>query len=332
MNILDFSDKELIVLGDLHGEFNQLINTLTQTQKNFKANLENEGNKKKRKRKEYLDTRNKVFVISGDCGVGFNKLEYYILTLKRLNDFLVETNSIVVGVRGNHDDPEYFNTDKYKLGFSNIVLVPDYTVIKSAYNTTLCVGGGVSEDRAWRMHEHERRMRYNKANFKKIYWNDEVVQPNENILSELKSEGIKIDSIITHVMPLDIFFKEKNKVGNELAIWTQEDDSLVEDLRNQSEILYNLYQTLISDGHEIKWWACGHYHCSQMDLIPDSHTTIVVLSILRNCDLFNAKPFGTSSNGYVSTFYLNSKEALANIDELRMNEGLVDFDSFEGPF
>ena len=53
-----------------------------------------------------------VLVIAGDCGFGFEKLGYYENVFKRNSVRLSKANNWVVMLRGNHDDPSYFQEIK----------------------------------------------------------------------------------------------------------------------------------------------------------------------------------------------------------------------------
>ena len=57
-------------------------------------------------------------------------------------------------VRGNHDDPSYFQEEK--ICYERFRCVPDYSVIQACGLDILCVGGGVSIDRLARQREAAR--------------------------------------------------------------------------------------------------------------------------------------------------------------------------------
>jgi calcineurin-like phosphoesterase family protein len=64
--------------------------------------------------------------------------------LENLNKFLHEKDIFMIAIRGNHDNPEYFKGD-YK--FTNLHLVPDYTVLKLEGQNFLFIGWSISIDR-----------------------------------------------------------------------------------------------------------------------------------------------------------------------------------------
>lgn len=79
----------------------------------------------------------------GDCGIGFSRKDLY--RLERLSDACKLKNVKAYIIRGNHDDPDYWNRD---LKLENVTLVKDYTrLIFPNEKEALCIGGGISVDR-----------------------------------------------------------------------------------------------------------------------------------------------------------------------------------------
>jgi len=84
----DFPDaKGIAVSGDIHGEFNQLV---------YKCCIQY----------RMTDT---LIIVAGDCGFGFEQPGYYENVYNRNRERLAKSNNWIVFVRGNHDNPAYFN-------------------------------------------------------------------------------------------------------------------------------------------------------------------------------------------------------------------------------
>ena len=115
--------KTIIVSGDIHGNFNQLV---------FKLCIQY----------QLTDT---LLIVAGDCGFGFEKKEYYEQIVRRNAKRMNQDNNWIVFVRGNHDNPAYF--DGAMLNFKRFVAVPDYSILQVCNHTILCVGGAISIDR-----------------------------------------------------------------------------------------------------------------------------------------------------------------------------------------
>lgn len=121
--------KNVVVCGDIHGEFRTLVNKLCNQYR-------------------MEDT---LLIVAGDCGFGFEKPGYYEQMYNRVVGRLRKANNWVVFVRGNHDDPSYFNEEK--ISHRRWRTVPDYSVISACGHAILCVGGAISIDRSYRRTE-----------------------------------------------------------------------------------------------------------------------------------------------------------------------------------
>ena len=101
--------KTIIVSGDIHGNFNQLV---------FKLCIQY----------QLTDT---LLIVAGDCGFGFEKKEYYEQIVRRNAKRMNQDNNWIVFVRGNHDNPAYF--DGAMLNFKRFVAVPDYSILQVCF-------------------------------------------------------------------------------------------------------------------------------------------------------------------------------------------------------
>lgn len=105
-----------------------------------------------------------------------------------------QANNWIVFVRGNHDNPAYF--DGAMLNFKRFVAVPDYSILQVCNHTILCVGGAISIDRIYRINEWNRnkyRVHSNESQendiSRNLYWQNEVpvYDPNKMILGKIPS-------------------------------------------------------------------------------------------------------------------------------------------------
>lgn len=113
-------DKPIIVVGDVHGYYNTVVSFIKNN-----------------------NISNFILLFAGDTGCGFSSKNSLQVQLQKLDKICVKNNINVLMLRGNHDDPSYFNTDE-PFEFGNIKCIPDYTLIN---NEVLCIGGATSIDR-----------------------------------------------------------------------------------------------------------------------------------------------------------------------------------------
>ena len=225
-----------------------------------------------------------VIIVAGDSGIGFYRKNYYERIFSSMNNHFIEKNIHCYMIRGNHDDPYYF--DGEQINFSNIKAISDYTIISNDKCNILCVGGALSIDRKYRITNYWRKvedyatvmnvtLEEAKSKFLPSYWNDEVPIFDEDILNEIKENGINIDYVITHTSPSFAFKSDKNGI----EYWLKIDDALDNDLNNERSIIDKLYEKLVTDGHIIKNWVYGHFHEHNDEIINN-----IQFTALMNCD------------------------------------------------
>lgn len=220
----DFPEAEsIIVSGDIHGDFNVLVYKLCM---------------------QYGMT-NTLLIVAGDCGFGFMKKGYYDEIARQNYKRMKQSNNWIVFVRGNHDDPSYFDGIVFKR--ERFVAVPDYSVITVCNHVILCVGGAISVDRGYR-----------KATMRNAYWPDEMPVFDAEKLKAITSQ-FTIDTVITHTAPsfCELFqkdFPEEFLVG---------DDTLLSDMKKERAVMDNLHEALLAQGHPLIHWFYGHFHQSR---------------------------------------------------------------------
>lgn len=215
--------KRLMFCGDIHGEF-----------PTFFYNLKSIG-------------KNVLVVVCGDIGLGFYKPKYYLDTLSKYDKDLKDKNIYVAFVRGNHDDPSYFTEESPcpdLENLSNIVLVKDYQVVMTDLGNILCVGGARSVDRYWRIPGIS-------------YWAEEEIQKiPKTFFRALHNRDLYIDYVVTHSAP--DFCEPKSKGG--LDHFQLYDHMVISDCEKERSLLTTLYNKLIENEFEIKYWIYGHFH------------------------------------------------------------------------
>ena len=280
--------NKILVFGDIHGEFKEFFYKIKNNCKNKgKNNLNDEkilNDDVLEKLSPYLENipshitnvfygqdnsyqshnmgkmriNDCVIIVAGDCGFGFSKEEYYHQIFNKYIPVLEQNNIYIYFVRGNHDDPVYF--EEGKINFERIKTIPDYSIIQLANKNILCVGGATSIDRVWRKQREEVINKY-KTHKKKLYWEKELPFYSEEKLKEINDNGIKIDTVITHTSPHFIFPTQKLGIN----AWARVDSNIYKDIEKERSTLTQIYEFLKKNEHPLKVWCYGHFHMENFD-------------------------------------------------------------------
>lgn len=233
----------IVIFGDLHGHFNDIVKF---TKKH--------------------DIKNTVFLGVGDFGI-IGQDKTIVGALNHINPNLIKNNNFVYTIRGNHDNPSYFES-KFQIG--NIQLLPDYSILTINGINFLMVGGAISVDR---LPNKNFRNTTGKKSYggRKIgvdYWENENFVYNENILNSIEK---KIDCVITHSctnfnQPL---------VKSNIELWAECDKNLMVDVDNERNSITKLYNYLIENEHPLKSWFYGHFHFNHVEVLDSTKFVLI---------------------------------------------------------
>ena len=224
--------KSLVVSGDIHGDFKELV---------YKCCVQ-------------YGMTNTVIIVAGDCGFGFEKSGYYENMYNRCRERLAKANNWLLFVRGNHDNPAYFNLQAIK--HRRWMTLPDYSVVKACEHTILCVGGATSIDRSYRMISKHFRFRKPDEPFApNVYWLDEKPEFDR---AKLDAINDAIDTVITHTAPS--FCELSSYQG--LENWTMRDEDLLADVKRERKVMDDILGFLRAKNHPLRYCYYGHFHQS----------------------------------------------------------------------
>lgn len=249
MDIITGKFDKLFFLGDTHGE-NMGIGKLLQSTKSSKQFDE------------------KAIIHVGDFGIGFcASMEEELHLLDKLNTILIQNRIYLFVVRGNHDDPNWFDNTS---PMSNITFIKDHTLLEFILHfetmaekkvKIYCNGGATSIDRSGRK-------------LQKTYWVDEKFTcPNDSELLEIPTD---LNVIVTHNRPLGCH----PTVFNEAVLnYSNRDKNLLLDLQNEQVEIKKLFDSIrkrnISRNNIVHYF--GHYHWSHRERIGDiAHVTLAI--------------------------------------------------------
>lgn len=222
----------ILVLGDIHGNFNFLKHQINS--------------------KKITDC---TIIQVGDFGIGFTNKENDEHTLENLNNFLKDVNVNLYAIRGNHDNPYFFNGDYV---YSNLRLLKDYTALNIGGHNFLFIGGAISVDRTQRIRENNSNIKYGSR--KRCYWENEGIVYNSEFTKSIKN----IDVLITHTAPDWCEPNNKLGFGNFVEDWARYDENLISELSFERNQMTNIFLDLY-ENNTIKDHFYGHFHKSHFD-------------------------------------------------------------------
>jgi UDP-2,3-diacylglucosamine pyrophosphatase LpxH len=208
----------MLFIGDIHGKYRRLNDDIPKDH-----------------------CRDQTIIQVGDFGIGFRKLTDELHDLSYLNASLAEYNNKLLVIRGNHDNPGFFNGKIKDIHFSNIEFLPDYSVRNVEGKNILFIGGAISVDRFARKEGID-------------YWKDEVFELDEKL-----SDFRDIQIVVTHTCPL--FANPVGVTGDIVQYYSKHDVTLMSQLLSERIKMSAAYD-LIKANNTIQQWIYGHFHNS----------------------------------------------------------------------
>ncbi len=225
--------KGIVISGDIHGDFNQLVNKFCV---------------------QYGIT-DSVIIVAGDCGFGFERPGYYENIYRRNKDRLSRTNNYLLFARGNHDNPAYFN--EKPISHKRFMTLPDYSVVSACGHYILCVGGAVSVDRSWRMDSKFYHLPTDDHFERNVYWPNEAPVYDEAKLAEITDKYL-IDTVASHTSPSFCGLISKSGIEE----FCEADDTLRADVDSERKVMDRILDKLKQAGMPLAHWFYGHFHQS----------------------------------------------------------------------
>lgn len=204
-------ERKLFVCGDIHGKLKTLVWKLVEQYKIENADV----------------------IMLGDIGVGFGRPKSLEVMYKSVEQRLLRSDIKLWGIRGNHDDPSYFNGS---IVYPFLELLPDHLVVEIGDWKVYPIGGAISEDREERL---QKRSKY------PIYWKGEGI--------ERKGENFdyppKVDIVVSHESPISFQPIPERPDYVDPDLW----EEIMEDRRYLLDV-----HVKVRSGY----WFYGHYHKS----------------------------------------------------------------------
>lgn len=199
---------------------------------------------------------NTLIIVSGNCGIGMKSKKYYEDTFAELDKVLAANNSYIFFVRGNNDDPSYFE-DK-TIDFEHVKTLPDYSVVVLKNYNCLCIGGSVSIDKEWKLSQE-------KQFGIKMYWENEAPIFDEKKLDEILNE-FNISCVVTSTAPTFVYpgtnsFKRSK--------WFSNDKAILKEFNKERKTIDKIYEKIMDCEHKPYLWFYGRFKLQQTSKIND---------------------------------------------------------------
>lgn len=205
----------------------------------------------------HYDLHDEILIQIGDFGIGFDPIMVELIKLVNIDLELEKRNCKLYIIRGNHDNPSFWEKNRIT-DLKYITFIEDYSILDIEGKNVLFIGGGISIDRK-------------KRKLGVSYWYHENIKPNLEFMKSLKENSI--DILITHTPITKIF---QYKLTTDLEYYTSKDSFLVEDLKEEQDLL-NEYNNILlaTQKGSLKYWVAGHLHIDALQIINDIKYKVV---------------------------------------------------------
>jgi UDP-2,3-diacylglucosamine pyrophosphatase LpxH len=188
----------------------------------------------------------------GDFAIGYKSKKHESDLLDYVNIILARTEVTAMIVRGNHDNPAYFDGEH---DLTHIKFMPDYSIADSNGERILMIGGGVSVDRAER--------------FARIdWWPEEIIRFDADAIDNARGIGV----VVTHVAPFGVYPYGPYTNSKYLEM----DPNLASDLQNERKTMTDIMDRIVIN-NKVKTWYYGHFHQSHREVHPWNGITFNLL-------------------------------------------------------
>ncbi|PBC73856.1 metallophosphoesterase family protein [Fibrobacter intestinalis] len=213
----------LWICGDIHGELSNLV---------WKASHQ-------------LKIRNADILVVGDFGAGFGRPKSMDVAYAKICTTLVENDICLYTIRGNHDDPSFFDGSH---DYERLHFLPDHRIVELCGKKIYPIGGAVSTDidlvdpltRKSRRMQNDALVKFGSS--KRIWWPDEA--PSKALENIPKTTDI----IVSHEAPLSF----EPSLTREAHVRDDTWQKVVESRRYLDDVLKAVLPPR---------WFYGHYHC-----------------------------------------------------------------------
>jgi hypothetical protein len=203
------------------------------------------GGRRRTIRNPRCDFSNSLIICVGKVGINEKSIDDCLNVAKKANKKLRKNNTVIVFVRGCEDNSTIFNDNV--LDLSNVKAVPDYTVIDANGFNVLCVGGGISLNRSWKMKHLDTLPIY------ETYDKNEATFYNEGAMLEIEKSDIDINLIVTYDSPS--FTCPSHILSDAYTGWSNADETLCDDIIKNKAVMDKLYTSISKKKpNSLRYW------------------------------------------------------------------------------